>query len=156
VAPDAGAAIVAAILIRSDESRQHVQGARLRMLGRRREARMNTELLRKKRLWNVADFAAWCGISHKQALSLLKQLNAETGGMLLRTSGGKKPEYTFFVAALAKVKPEIFERVDSLEARVDLLEEQMSERVVRERQIASQVGANSRDIVKLQRRPRAA
>ena len=61
-----------------------------------------------------------------------------------------------FVAALAKVKPEIFERVDSLEARVDSLEEQMSERVLRERQIASQVGQNTREIGKLQRRPRAA
>lgn len=117
---------------------------------------MNPEHLRKKRLWNVSDFALWCGIGHKQALSLLKQLNAETGGMLLRTGNGKRPEYTFFVAALAKVKPEVFERVDSLEARVDNLEEQMSERVLRERQIASQVGANSREIVKLQRRPRAA
>lgn len=118
---------------------------------------MNTELLRKKRLWTVADFAAWVGIPHAQALALLKQLNAESGGMLLRTKpGAKKPEYTFFVAALAKVKPEVFERVDSLESRVDALEEEMSERVRRERQLASQVGANTREIVKLQRRPKAA
>jgi len=114
------------------------------------------DLLRKKRLWNVADFAAWVGISHKQALSLLKQLNAEAGGMLLRSGTGKKPEYTFFVAALAKVKPEIFERVDSLESRVDALEDQMEERVTRERQLAAAIGQNTRDIVKLARRPKAA
>lgn len=117
---------------------------------------MNTELLRKKRLWNVADFAAWVGISHKQALTLLKQLNAETGGMLLRTGTGKRPEYTFFVAALAKVKPEVFERVDSLESRVDALEEHMTERVTRERQMASQIGQNTRDIVRLKAARKAA
>ncbi len=110
----------------------------------------------KKRLWTVSDFAAWVGISRKCALALLKQLNTETGGMLLRTSGGKRPAYTFFVASLAKAKPEVFERIEGLETRVDRLEEQMDDRVSRERLIASQVGANTRDIVRLKaRRPAA-
>lgn len=114
------------------------------------------EKLRRKRLWSVADFATWVGIRHKAALALLKQLNAETGGMLLRTAGGKRPTYTFFVAALAKAKPEVFERIEGIEAQVEGLNEAMAERVRRERLLAQQVGQITRDVAKLSRRRQAA
>lgn len=117
---------------------------------------MSAERLRKKRLWNVRDFAEWIGIPRKSALALLKQLDKETGGMLLRTGSGKRPTYTFLVGALARAKPEIFERVASLEGRVEQLEEHMAERVRRERMLAVQTGENTREIAKMARRRAAA
>lgn len=112
--------------------------------------------LRKKRLWTVADFAAWLGIKRKPALALLKRLDEELGSTLLMTSKGKKPEYTFFPALLAKAKPEIFERVEGLEMRVNELEERVGEISATQRRAIAQMGQNSRDIVRLQsRRPAA-
>lgn len=104
----------------------------------------------RKRIWDVGDFAAWMEISHKSALALLKTLNTECGGMLLRTTGGKRPTYTFFVGSLKRSKPEIFERIESLEGRVEQLEEQMSERTRREKLIAVQTSENTRKIAKLE------
>jgi hypothetical protein len=117
---------------------------------------VSVEALRKKRLWNVSDFAEWIGVPRKAALALLKQLNTETGGMLLRTGTGKRPTYTFLVGALAKAKPEVFERVESLEGRVEQLEEHMAERVRREKLIAAQTGENTREIARLRTRRAAA
>lgn len=108
--------------------------------------------LRKKRVWDVGDFAEWLGVSHKQAKSILLRLDAEVGGMLLRRTRGANRGYWFFPSVLAKVKPEVFERVESLEARVGELEGRVDEYETTQRRILSQVGQNSRDIARL--RPR--
>lgn len=108
-----------------------------------------------KRVWTVADFAEWMGVPHRQARTILKRLNAELGGLLLQTNGGKKPEYTFLPSALAKAKPEIFERVQSLAVRVDELEETVESLRAAQKLIASQTAQNTRDIAK-SRKARAA
>lgn len=112
--------------------------------------------VRRKRLWTVTDFAVFMGISSRQARALLKRLDAETGGMLLLKSGGKKPEYTFFPAVLAKVKPEAFERIATIEERVSALESQVDGLRKDQRMIVAQTGQNSRDIIKLRTKFRAA
>jgi molybdenum-dependent DNA-binding transcriptional regulator ModE len=113
------------------------------------------ETLRRKRLWTVADFAAWMGISPKQARAMLKRLDQEVGGMLLIKSGGRKPEYTFFPAVLAKSKPELFERFESLEGRVADIETKIDSLEYRQGVIASQTSQNSRDISRIKSTLRA-
>lgn len=116
----------------------------------------HTKALLRKRLWTPADLGEWLGISSRAARSLLKRLHVESGGMLIMMSKGRKPEYTFFAATLAKVKPEIFERIESLEVRIVALEDAFDDLRTRETKIVSQVGQNSRDIARMRRRPRAA
>lgn len=112
--------------------------------------------VKRKRVWNVRDFAAHLGISTKAARTLLKRLNDELDGGLLMTTGGKKPEYTFFPARLARDKPEIFEWFESLESRVDELEEGLGDVKAAQRRIVAQVGQNTRDVAKIRSRGRAA
>lgn len=95
-------------------------------------------------------------LSHRQARELLKRLNEEVGGTLLRTTGGKKPEYTFFPAVLAKAKPEVFERLESLEEKVENLLEWREEQDGRTKRIVAQTGQNTRDIARIRSRERAA
>lgn len=61
-----------------------------------------TPRLRRKRVWDVADFAEHMQLSHWQAKALLKRLDEELHGMLLRKSGGKNRRYSFFPALLFK------------------------------------------------------
>lgn len=100
--------------------------------------------LRKKRIWTVTDFATFMGVSSKSARAILKRLDREVGGMLLRKSEGKKPEYTFFPAMLAKAKPEVFERLETIESRVDEIEAEIETLRREQRMIVSQVGSNTR------------
>lgn len=112
--------------------------------------------LRKKRVWKVSDFAAWVEISHKSAKSVLLCLDAELGGLLLRQSSGTNRGYWFFPAMLAKAKPELFEHIESLEQRLDDLEDAFSTMKTDQKRIVSQVGQNSRDVDRLKRTRRAA
>lgn len=114
--------------------------------------------LRRKSLWTVGDFAAYAGISARQARRMLVAFDRELGGMLLRPSKGSNRRYSFFWAALAKHCPDAFvddpietlTRTDRLEDRVDVAEVSL-------RAIAAQTGQNTRDIVRLRtRRPAAA
>lgn len=114
-----------------------------------------TELF-KKRLWTVSDFAEFMQIPYRQALALLKSLDAELNGMLLRKSGSKKPEYSFFPSLLAKAKPEIFETLVPLEARVERLEEAHDEARSDLQRVVFQVSQNSRDIVAIRSKMSAA
>jgi TolA-binding protein len=55
-----------------------------------------------------------------------------------------------------KLHPELFDRIESLEGRVEDLEEELSETRAHQKRIVSQVGQNTRDIDRLkQRRPAA-
>lgn len=112
--------------------------------------------IRRKRMWTVTDFATFMGITPRQARAMLKRLDAETGGMLLLKSGGKKPEYTFFPATLAKVKPEAFERMETLDARISTVEAQLESLRREQRMIVAQTGQNSRDISRIRAKDRAA
>jgi len=107
--------------------------------------------LRRKRLWTVADFAIFLGegTSPWKARTLLKRWNRESGGKLLMTSDGSVNRlYEFAPAVLMKLHPEIFDRIENLEARVDELEEGVGEIRARQRRLGSQVGQNSADIAK--------
>lgn len=106
--------------------------------------------LRRKRLWTAADFAAFLGddVSPRQARELLKRWDAESGGKLLMPSTGTNRLFRFAPAMLMKLHPEIFERIESLEFRVEELEEGLSDMRASQKRIVAQVGQNSRDISK--------
>lgn len=114
--------------------------------------------LRKKRLWTAADFAEFLGggISPRAARALLKRWDAESGGRLLLPSSGTNRLFRFAPSMLLKLHPEIFDRVESLEARVEELEEEVSDVKAAQKRIVSQVGANSRDIAKIRSRRQSA
>lgn len=105
---------------------------------------------RKRRVWKVADFAAHAGLSHGQAKRLLKRLDAKHGGRLLIPSEGANREYTFFPAVLSKLEPDLFSPIESVEFRLEEVEESVGELRADHRRIASQVGANTRQIAQLQ------
>lgn len=107
--------------------------------------------IRRKRLWTVTDFATWMGITRKPAMALLRALDTELGGVLLRKSNGKKPEYSFVPALLAKAKPELFEKIVSLEIRVDEHDERIEALEGSSRRTISQVGYVTRCVEKLRR-----
>lgn len=106
--------------------------------------------LRKKRLWTAADFAEFLGggITPRAARELLKRWDAESGGKLLIPTTGTNRLFRFAPAMLLKLHPEIFDRVESLEGRVEELEEQLGDVKARQKRIVAQVGQNTRDIAK--------
>lgn len=108
-----------------------------------------TPTLRKKRVWTVADFAlhAYADDSPAACLRarrLLKRLDEKHGGALLVPSKGTNREYTFAPATLARLEPDLFAPIESLEVRFDALEEDVGELRADQRRIVSQVGANTR------------
>lgn len=108
-----------------------------------------------KPLWTVGDFAKHLGTPHRTARTLLKRLDNELGGTLLIRSGtGNERRYTFCPATLAKAKPEFFERILSLEARISRLEDAHDESVEYRELMVSQIRKNSRDIARLESRSR--
>lgn len=124
-----------------------------------------TATARKKRVWTVADFAmhVFRDDAPKTLLRsrrMLKRLDAKHGGALLIPSQGTNREYTFMVGQLAKLEPELFTPVESLEFRVEELEETVAESFERlsadQKIIASQTAQNSRDIARIRVRVRAA
>lgn len=105
--------------------------------------------LREKRVWDVADFAEHAGIGHMAARRLLLKLDAKHGGRLLTPTSGANRKYTFRPVTLRKLEPEYFESVESLEFRIEELEEAMATTAAALRRLSSQVGANTRQIVAL-------
>lgn len=113
---------------------------------------MTASTVRRKRVWTVADFAEFLGIPPSTAKALLLRLDEELNGTLLIRSAGVNRRYQFFPALLAKAKPEIFERVESLEARVEQLADAQDALRTSQTMIAQQVGHNTRDIARLKAR----
>lgn len=112
--------------------------------------------LRRKRIWNVADFAEFTGLSHKAAKSRLKTYNDAMSGMLLIPSRGANREYTFIVAQLAKAFPDLFESIESLEMRVDEVEDAVDDLRMQHRIVVNAVGQMTRDIAKIRTARKAA
>lgn len=117
---------------------------------------------RKKRIWTIADFARHAYSDDSEAACLrarrfLIRLNVKHGGKLLMPSVGTNRGYTFFPATLARLEADLFAPVESLEFRVDALEEGLDVAREDQRSIVSQTRNNSRDIAQLKRqRNRAA
>lgn len=107
--------------------------------------------LRRKRVWTVADFALFAGLSHKSARKLLKRYHDELGGRLLRPSQGTNREYTFLPSLLARYADGLFEPIESLEVRVDDIEDKLGELHRAQRIVAVQTGQNTGDIGRLKR-----
>lgn len=120
--------------------------------------------LRTRRYWTVADFALFAGVTYDVAKARLQTYNTQLGGLLLIPSKGKNRKYTFLPALLARAIRDgrlleavgLFEPVDSLEMRVDGHEDQIGDLHTSLRMLASQTGANTREISKLRRRQSAA
>jgi hypothetical protein len=113
----------------------------------------------RKRVWRVRDFARHAFGDDSapaciRARRLLLRLDAKHGGKLL--AGASSRGYTFRPALLAKLEPELFEPIDSVEARLDELEDLVDERVERlsadQRIIASTVAMHSRDLARMRAR----
>lgn len=112
---------------------------------------------RRRRIWTVADFARHVFGSDsentcRRARRVLKRLDAKHGGKLLIPSPGTNRQFHFYLATLRRLEAELFEPVDSLEGRVEALEESVSEGFERvssdQRMIAATVGQHSRDLAR--------
>jgi len=111
----------------------------------------------RSRIWTVADFAAFTNTTHRAALRLLKQLDAQLGGMLLRASSGKKPEYTLFPGQLAQLAPDFMADWKNHDTRITGVEERLYQIEGAHRRLAAQTASNTRDVAALRsRKPRAA
>jgi hypothetical protein len=113
---------------------------------------------RKRRIWTCADFARHAYDDDSPAACLrarryLVRLNAKHGGKLLIPSTGTNREYTFLPATLARLEADLFSAVESLEFRVDELEDASDAVRADIRDIVTQVRQNARDVAQL-RRPR--
>lgn len=112
---------------------------------------------RKKRVWSVQDFARHAygeddEAACRRARRFLMRLDAKhEHKLLLRTSGANRG-YSFMPATLARLEPDLFEPVESLEFRVEAVEEKLDELTANERMIVSQVKQNSRDIAVMRMR----
>lgn len=104
---------------------------------------------RKKRVWKVADFAEHAGIAHRAARRLLQRLDAKHGGRLLTPSEGTNREYTFLPAVLSRLEPDYFSPVESLEFRMEEVEEAVTTITAQHRRLAAQTGENTRQIAQL-------
>ena len=109
---------------------------------------------RKKRVWTATDFALHAydettDAARRRALRLLKSLDAKHGGALLISTTRTNREFTFYPAALARLEPDLFTAVESLEFRLDAVEESIDEMKANERDIVAQVRQNSRDVARL-------
>lgn len=116
--------------------------------------------LRRKRIWTVADFAEFAGLSHKAAKARLKTYNEAMSGMLLIPSKGANREFTFLPSLLARaindgrlaIASGLFDPVESLEVRVDELEDKIGDMHQAQRAVALQTGENTRAIAKIRSR----
>ena len=106
---------------------------------------------RVKRVWGIGDFAKRAGVSHGRAKRLLLKLDAKHGGLLLRESNGVNRDYTFIVATLARLEPDIIERpsTEDLEMRLRELEERMEEVGKLDRRMARAVVQLTQEIERL-------
>lgn len=99
-------------------------------------------------IWTPSDFAAWIGggMTRKEALRRLKQIDRECGGKLLTRTGGRKPEYTFSAPRLSRLRPELFAPTDvkATEAAVARLAELLGEVAAEQRRQAQITGETTR------------
>lgn len=105
----------------------------------------------KRRIWTTAEFAKHGGVSPIKARRLLLRIHAESGGKLLLPRTGAPRRYEFCLATLRKLRPELFAPVESLEGRLDELEETVTELRADLRRVASQVGSNTRGLARVGR-----
>ena len=112
-------------------------------------------VLRKKRIWTVADFAVHIGWHFLRARRFLLKLNEKHQGRLLIPSNGTNRGWTFYPATLARLEPDLFAPIESIEVRLDEVEEGLGEVRADLRRTVLQTGANTRDIAKIRSRPPA-
>lgn len=112
---------------------------------------------RKARVWTVADFARHVfgctgepsPAQHLRARRMLRRLNAKHGGALLMSSAGQNRAYTLYPATLARLEPDLFAPVESLEFRIEELEASDDRQT-------EQLVALAQQITRLRTRPTAA
>lgn len=111
--------------------------------------------LARKRVWSAADFARHAfsddsDAACRRARRLLKKIDDRHNGRLLMSAptGG----FTFYPSVLVRLEPDLFTPIESLEFRLDTLEEDVAETRRATKMIATQTGANTRDISKLKSR----
>lgn len=111
---------------------------------------------RKKRVWTVSDFAqyAYSDASPqacRRARRFLQTLNTKHGGTLLIPSAGTNREYTLLPATLARLERDLFEAIETLEARLDAAEDAIDSVRTDQRDIVAQTRQNARDVAQLRR-----
>lgn len=113
--------------------------------------------LRKQRVWTVALFAkhAYDDDSPpacRRARRFLKKLDAKHHGRLLIPTDGANREFTFLPSVLARLEPDLFTPIASVEFRLEAVEEDVGELRASQRRTIGQVGYLSREVTKLQKR----
>lgn len=112
---------------------------------------------RKQRVWTVATFAKHAFDDDsppacRRARRLLKRIDAKHGGRLLIPSDGTNREFTFMPAVLARLEPDLFTPIASVEFRIEAVEEDLGELRATQRRTIGQVGYLSRELTKVQKR----
>jgi len=105
-------------------------------------------------VWTVADFATHAYSDDSEAACLrarrfLKRLDTKHRGRLLIPSRGTNRAFVFYPSVLARLEPDLFTPVESIEFRLDAVEDDVAEVRRHQRIIASSVGQNARDIARL-------
>lgn len=109
---------------------------------------------RRQRIWSCATFALHAygtdsPAACTRARRFLLRLDARHGGRLLIPSEGTNRRWTFYPARLFSLEPDLAAPVESLEFRLDELDEAIDEIRSNERAIVSQVRQNSRDVASM-------
>lgn len=118
----------------------------------------------KSRIWTCADFARHVygevtPAAQLRARRFLKRLDAKHGGGLLVPSAGTNREYTLVPAVLVRLEPDLFAPIESLEYRLEELEdvcdrqaEQLRGLAVQQRALGAHTAQNTRDIARMRQR----
>lgn len=78
-------------------------------------------------------------------------LNTKHDGQLLIPSAGTNREYTLLPATLARLERDLFEAIETLEARLDAAEDAIDAVRTDQRDIVAQTRQNARDVAQLRR-----
>ena len=118
---------------------------------------------RRARVWATIDFARHLygtpspsRAQHLRARRMLRRLNAKHGGQLLTPSEGTNRGYTLCPSVLARLEPDLFTPVESLEFRIEELEDVADRQTEQIQALALRTTEHGREIARLRNRPTAA
>lgn len=104
--------------------------------------------MKRKRLWTIADLAQHMGIPPRRARAFVRRLNEKHGGKIVRYEGCG---YVIDRARLRRAMPDLFLEPNSLEMRVERIEEGIEEIKRLNAMIEAQLRMNIADVAKIRR-----
>lgn len=102
-----------------------------------------------KRIWTATDLARELGWAPLRARRLLLKLDAKHGGTLLLPREGPNAPHAFYVAVLRKLEPDLLTPLETLEARIDELTEDLAAMRRDVKYVAGAVAMNTRGLARV-------